>query len=305
MESIKLIIKQIILDIKYFINNRMNLLLSGMFVLAPMILVIFIMPIERTLSFVLFIGSVAPAMLIYISINYTIRSGTLNKNIRTTKNNKYIFNISNLIFFYIVLLLYFYIDLLSINLISMMGLLKKDWIGAGTYKIHFWWTLDLRLLYSIIELGFISFAILFLSQYLIKTKKGMYTLVLSLILLQVVYGGCFNSYFYKAYWTGGTPYNGDRVPMFQSSAFPNSLYWPTLLFYPLFGASQHVASLKIIFGRDETAHSMVKWFVWLKDGMSDNGLNYPMRWNILWFSSWIYSFTLIFLGLLIGKYKNT
>lgn len=119
--------------------------------------------------------------------------------------------------------------------------------------------------YSLFEIILVSFSFLLCLQYVIKSQKMLYVIILTLLILQILFGGVFNDYFAWGRNTNdGENFNGVVSPIFaKGGLYPSILYWPTAILYPLFGPSQHLQSTAAFTEFHRYANDHFNFFQWI------------------------------------------
>lgn len=310
MDKIKQVVKQIILNLRYVLSTPSTIALLLFMVVGPFAIPLFFLPLRYSFSVLMILSVVMPTGIMYVATSYNIRESILYKNMATTKNNKVEFYISGFSFMLIVAFSLLIIVYLSLMILSSLGWLMVDyaWSGDayGIYKYEIWRLPLIPLVYTTFESVLILFSVCFLFQNLISTRRSMYMLIFSIMVLGVIFGGSFNSYFLRGQIDPNDPYT--TVPTFKPQMFPVPVYFVSL-FYPLFGPSQHYVSLvKTIFvdTRNDTLtylktddFQFFSWLFWKNSTLSFWG---NQSWNILWFMPYIWTAIMGVLGSIASRY---
>ena len=121
---INLFLKQTIFNIKFFINNKKQILLFLFPILLSLFMAILFFPITLGFSVILETSLIMPLVIIFVSLSFNVRNSTLYSNLEVTKNSKYTFFLS----IYILMLLYSIIILLllmgSLTILSQFKILE-------------------------------------------------------------------------------------------------------------------------------------------------------------------------------------
>ncbi len=263
------------LNLSYLSNNLKSVLsISIFFVISIMMPLIFI-PVTMFAGISTIIYLVIPSLIILGSIGYGMKVSTLYGNMISTGYKKREFYISSIITIFIFSVVSSFVYWPIIEILGLIGLLKASWIGGYGYSINL---LNLRvcsyLAYIIMLNSVLSFSIYFLIHALVGNIRNYYTIIFSIFILGIIFGGTLNTYFSRpdsivgrAFLDGYLAENvwsikndninayvylmnsewSDYVLSFTGrdlhgqivggNLFPTSLFIPTL-FYPLFGLGQ-------------------------------------------------------------------
>lgn len=204
-----------------------------------------------------------------------------------------------------------------------MHILMIDWRGSGSVgRYEVFRAFNLPLFYSIFELSLVSFSFLLCLQYFVKSQKMMFIIILTLLILEILFGGVLNNYFTWHDETSGDNWNMFLSPYSTKGLYPKFLYWPTAIAFPLFGPSQHIQSTRTWIETITVDGYTFEWFNWVdKDSLSytwtiitdelgnSNTIwsSYEMtetaaRWNALWILPYLH--TAIFTSIAITLSKT-
>ncbi len=314
MNKIKLIVKQIILNFKYIISMPSNILLLAILFLLPYVIPIFFIPLYQSFSVLILMTVVIPTSIIYVSTTYSIREGTIYNNLKMTKNNKSYFYISSFICMIIYGIFSLFTTYFVLEVMEKLGLLMDGLVWYNitdksryvylVFKIPFF-----PFLYSTLEAIVILFSICFFFQNIINTKKNMYILILSLLILTVIFGGALNNYF-----MGTKPdliNEGYRLPSFRAWLLPKGAY-SISIFFPLFGPGQHLASIGGTFRWDNQMDTFYNlwddqyvFFTWLTSKNSPSSELGRLAWNILWIAPFFWTCLFGSMGIAASKMRIT
>ncbi len=229
MESIKLVVKQNILNIKQVILNKMNIMfLSFIIIIALLIPMVFI-PMAMAFPMIFLISLIPVNGSVFSTINFNLKKSTLNKNYNITKSNRWVFNFSTILtmllfsfivfnFLYIILIL---LNKLNILLVGWRRYPDSNSIGSVYFNLLNISTYSLTL-YCVIIISLITFSISFFISHFISSQKTYFMFILTSLILAIVFGGAFNDYFYL--------WNDIGAGIQQHPLFPEKIYWVTLLF---------------------------------------------------------------------------
>lgn len=309
INGFKLVIKQLILNFKYVFSNGRMLILMTSFILVPMLLGMVLIPFRYAIALYFAIAAIIPASILYISTSFAWRKGTLYKNMMITKNKKYYFYLSSFIAMLITAYAMSIIFILGMSILNSIGVLIFDWLGTWQSKPYEMLSIfNLALVYSLFEFTLVMFGMLFLAQHILNTEKSMYSLVTIILFLMIIYGAVFNNYF-AGYWLySNADGSVDFYYNFDGSLFPSFLFYPTLILFPLFAPSQHLAALKP-FIAPYVDNQHVNFFFWYSKDIPafptvDEALKTARCWNSLWMIPYVHTLLLASLAIVIGRIKK-
>lgn len=311
MFVMNIIFNQVVLNFKYFLTNKTRtfFLISLPFLLTT-IPIIFI-PTRTALPMIFEMGIIYSSGIAFISLSINMRESSLYDNMKTTKNNKWSFNISILITMLFISFLEAFIIASLIQLYSISGFLLWDWFKYFSPGINNGVTMFNELFYVLLYFVFISttvlFAICFFFSRVIKNEKAFYTIIFILGFLTIFFGATFNNYFAIEYihlepWDTKSYMNFE--PMW--SLFPETFYIPFLFF--LFFAPGELLQPYIIHSLTSDIHvnfeimdnsyfSFFRWETVANLGSSNLPHTYKL-WNALWIDPLIFVVVFGFLGVL-------
>ncbi len=306
----KLIIKQLILNGKYSFSSIEKIILITSIVFFAILLPIIFVPLRFSIGIVVFIGSVIPASVIFISTNFNFRRSTLYSNQSTTKSSRINFYISSMILYFITIYLLTMIIFFVLVIAQELNILLYDW---AKYKDDAYALLKINygaFIYSIFELGLVMFGILFICQEMVKSEKTIYFIILSTLILAIIYGGVFNNYFSKARGRNDAELGLIRFPFYNSSSMLGYLFYPSAIILPFFGPMQHLSYLKWgmcveydYFNVPFFAWQLKGWYVYNGFSASES-IGLAFHWNILWFMPYIHVALFGASGIIISHLKR-
>lgn len=304
------IVNQILLNIKYTLNNYKSFILILLFLITPIPLGMFFIPFRFAIGLFFMIGVFAPSAILYISLTFNWTKGTLNNNMEITRMSRAYFYVSSFIFFQISVIILTIALILLLQLAAVMHVLIVNWGGS-------WWEeqyynpihlISMPFIYSIFEFTIVMWALLFMMESVINNEKIMYIFLLTVFVIEVMYGGIINNHFTDIYETSYNPETGEYEWMFVygPNIVTEFMYYPVLILFPLYAPSQHLATFKFTVVLHSEVHNL-NWFVWqhagdnyslLEDGNYDSVLEkyQAIRWNILWLMPYIHFINLTLIG---------
>ncbi len=303
-DSSKSVFKQTVLNIKYIIHNWSQILLLLVFPFTALCLVYFFIPLTMANPIFIFIGVVSPSGIVYISITYNWRESTLFKTQLLTRADKSRFYLSSYITLLIFGMAFLMISFLTIlffgDILPTSFFSQISSINDGE-KYMFWKIPFIPYIYVTMLDVTIMFGLLFLLKNIVKEKRVMYMVVLSLIIFDVIFGGAFNNYFGTQMSTMND--GVDSIPVYRNySLFPTSLYWPTLILFPFFAPAMQLSALglKLVYELDPSTGEFVNSYM-LSDNYRFWILTYQSEWNILWITPYIWISLFGVSGIIIGR----
>ncbi len=313
MEAIKLTVKQIILQFKTLLKSPVQVLLILLipFLITTTLPIFFFglkdaYGIDATLS----VAIVSFALYSYFVGEY--RKSTLYKNLQSTKSNKWIFNLSS---FITILLMGYFTYFFHWVLMSIYANLNVLQYSTGVVPtqynlvirmagIPFVWTY-----YWVSMIVLICYSISFGLYRIIDNSKTYYIFIITIVLLDVIFGATFNNYFSSIYENGS--YQTDFLVFNWStkSLFPPSMFVPSL-FHPLYAPSQMLclSGAKTIYKADGVTqyYDVLKTFKWQTGADYEFiGLaNQAWRWNILYFIPFMQCIAWMAFGIVVSRIKR-
>lgn len=273
-----------LLNLIYVFYNRRSILQLTSFVFFAIVAATIFVPIKSNGSIIALFALIMPSLIVMGNIGYGMRSSSLYKNIQISgfrKRDFYIPTILTIFALQILLSMFFWP---TYWLLGKLGFIMCEFAIKGN-SINIITPLTVI---AITYLTFIStmtsFSFYFLFHSIVNTIKGYYYVVMSMLILGILFGGCINSYFshpigYNDVLTGydsfGNSYHfasqqgrlfftissqetfsssllDESVYGFDMSAglFPEKLFIPTLL-NPFYGVGQFASSALNIVYNDE------------------------------------------------------
>ncbi len=244
MESIKLTVKQLILNIKYIFSNFTPVFSLVFFLIVGVTLPIVFFPYFVIAGVETIISISIPLLLILGGISYNWKNSTLHQNEQITKSNKITYWVS------IVLVLFFVGNLQTIlmevmnYICSSFGLFLENWsfLSDQTIPVLNYSNINFINYFYFTEINLmLVFSLFFLISRFFKNVKNYYICVLLMFILSVIFGGGLNEFF------GGLDYMGKKgegdtlfntFPSFKPSMFPKYMFLPSLIICPFFTISE-------------------------------------------------------------------
>ncbi len=248
----------------------------------------------------------------YYQISGNYRNSSLYKNSNLNKHDKFTTNLANVLISVSAAYVSLVVIIAMTEICSAASLLVDDWPWIKfLYKMQFSFSLLtfdewVLLLWSELEVALIICGLGFMMFRLFESPKVFFIIVLSISILQIIFGGIFNNYFALNENTS----TGLYVPTLEGerhhNLFPFSFFLPSLLF-PLYSSSQHIAVITNRVGLEALDGTVLNWnpWIWLNNLNVWEGAVKVFRdiwsWNILWFLPW--AWTLLFLMVGVAKEK--
>ena len=305
--NLKLIIKQFNLNIKFLFKNKIRIIL----LFIPIVLAIFIpivfIPLSEGFSIVLETATIVPCGIIFISTAFNIRNSTIWSNIKVTKSNKYNFYISIYILMIIASFIILFLVLFILSILSELKLLKTDWVSYNKEQKYFFWDNDIFIpILSTFELVTILFSISFFFSQILKSEKPYYMILFSITILNIVFGGTINSYFWSCHNTTEELY----FIKFSPSLFPGWTYHISI-FYPFYSPGQLLVSFgeKSLVNATDGSVIHGEWrnlniFQWENTFNVEKGYLQMWKWNMVLLMPLIQTMFFSSFGILIYKLKK-
>ncbi len=229
MDSLKLVVKQNILNIKQVILNKMNIMFLSFIVIIALLIPMVFIPLSMAYPVVFLITLIPVNGSVFSTINFNLKKSTLNKNYNITKSNRWVFNISTILTMMLFSFIIFNLIYVFLIIFGQFGILLSAWrqypdssVVNGVYNDLIDIGIYSLTLYSVIIISLITFSISFFFSHFISSQKTYFMFILTSLILTIVFGGSFNDYFYLPQDVGAT---------FQNNPiFPKQIYWITLLF---------------------------------------------------------------------------
>ncbi len=310
MESIKLTVKQIILQFKTLLKSPIQVLLI---LLIPFLITttlpIFFFGMKDSYGVTV---TLSVSIVVFILYSYFVgeyRKSTLYKNLQSTKSNKWIFNLSSFVSIFIIGILVFFFHFalmfiyskLNLLQVSILKKLNTDINEIQMFQLPFMWTV-----YWVSVIIGVSFSISFALYRVVKEAKTYYITIIIIVILGIIFDSTFNNYFMTSAWSNGEVMDSLFFGGSVRALFPNSFYWPSII-YPFYAPSQMltVAGMKTLVNKSDGLASMKYIAFWKWQVNSDYiaaGLNpNAWRWNLLYFLPYIHSSMWIASGISISK----
>lgn len=314
ISQIKLTIKQIILNTKIVFKNISNLIMLALVTLIFITIPLIFIPVKSCLGMVI-VGPIAvTSAVIFSSACGEYRNSTLYQNQNLSRSNRWSFNLSVVLTMLLFSYLVFILEILFLLIASSLGILMVEFLtpqwtqnsiyislnGFPFIYVIYWVSIEVIIMYS---LSFLFYRIK-------PEQKTYYSIVMSMLILLIIFGGFFNNYF-----MGLVDFNYDGIeyvyPIFNhvEAIFPPKMYFVSLL-YPLYYPGQMINMVGYQMGYSFATHQINNWafadysnWIWVKQSTLDNVgiISNAWKWNILWIAPYIYSGLLIGISLLVKR----
>lgn len=304
MSLVKLVVKQILLNIKIIFSSKLNLIFILFFVGISITLPIIFIPFWIAAGMPFLISLIPTIAIVYSSSDYKFRKSTLYKNTELTINNKWIFHLSTLItvILFAIMTSSFVFIVLSIagnfNLLLMGWLSYADVVnGKATEWYTFSFSLYFIVIYASLQIAFLIYGISFLCQHLISSEKGYFTLILSILILTIIFGGSLNDYYLEH----------SNIVKYDDSLFPWNIYWFSALF-PFYMPGQLIGSAASIGRVSIDSEGIIQYHSWFNTHDTLYPILFGKENNVLW--NWSLSIpyfeiiTFFILGYIISKFAR-
>ncbi len=321
MSEIKLVVKQIILNIKSMFSNWFNIALILLIPIIILTLPVFFIPLNYSFSIVFCIISSITSFIVYERVSYSFKKSTLYNNQKLSKNNKWIYNLSTIFTMILIVWSVVLFSVLILIILNNFDLLLDDYLkNKREEKFNLYKTPWLFFIYQLTLLTLVFFSLSYFIEKVAISSKSYYSSLISLLILIIIFGGAFNNYFLtpqryvdeknnKVFNYAIFNYPG------HESIFPSYIFAPSLLF-PFFAPAQMMIAIGNIthFHYDsninEWVHKVSKWnnfspWLWEKKSymqLLDPAIQSPVwKWNILWIVPYFHIIGWFLLGRLLDK----
>lgn len=235
VNSLKLIIKQMNMNFKSILGNWVNLIYLSFFVLIALLIPVIFIPLNMSVSISFSILLISVNSVLFANLNYNLRNSTLRRNLDLSKSNRFTFNLSiyfTLFIFSIIASTLLYVIFKCLADIGCILVAWQKYSSDSTFIFNFTFDLFLLVVYYTVIMCTIIYSISFLLNYLINSKKSYFTVMLSLIILTIIFGGSFNEYFFY--------YAGTGLDFAEGPLYPRSIYWFSFIF-PFYGPGELIS----------------------------------------------------------------
>ncbi len=322
VDNAKLIVKQIILNFKFLFSRAMNIVL----LLVPALLLTLTVPtilfgMRYGYGYTIMTSLVASLFVAFNGIVYQYRNSTLYKEMKLTKNNKWLFNLGAFATLAILGYLVYIIISILLSMFGLFGLLTFEMTGSlpSGYSYAIWHMDYLWNFYWVGMIILVSYSISFAISRVASSSQVFFIYALSIIIISIVFGGALNNYF--QYDSTSQNSSGETIYLFMfknsNSLFPKEMYIPSIL-YPFYSQSimLNIAARESLIRFAEDG-SIVVYSPFFKNGGQllswHTKLNYEVngwandawRWNILYFMPYIQTTVWMAVGILAGRITNT
>ena len=310
INNVKLILFQLILNIRYILGNKKNILFLFLPIFFAVIILLIFVPESLGFPIALMFALIPPLGIVFAALSFNFSKSTLYKNIKVSRNNKYNFNISIFITMILESVIILFVFLFLLTIFSKLEWLPTSWLKRD-YSTNYYLFFNKGILIPIIssiEISSIIFSISFFYTKVSNSENTYYTLILSLIILSLIFGGTFNNFFHPR-WYGHDGYY-DHFMAFEISGFPRKFFVTSLLF-PLYAPGQ----LVVMFGQfslknfDYGAGLKGEWgflssILWqTTPNVAEYARPYIWRWDIVLISPLIWVSLFGVLGVISSKLK--
>lgn len=301
MKSIREVFNILILNINFLLKNKGKALANLSIVFFALLIPIFFVPLKASISLVFFLGAVIPSSIIYISTTFNWRRSTLNQNLKTNSSERSVLYIGSYLTMNIFAFIEVFLIIFLLWILQITGVLEYGWRGAEApgraydiLHINF-----AALFYSMFEAVLVMFATLFLIQNIINSEKAVYSFVVIVIILAILFGGVFNYSFSHTGWVDSDHYY--KYNVYSENIFGEFLYYPIAFAFPLFGPMQHLSSLRF------TANTMYNdskiLFFYFQNSLNISFWE-ALHWDILWFLPYVHTAIFATVAITIGKFTK-
>lgn len=317
---LKNIVKILIFNFSYLLKNVTTIIVLIIFLISGSLFSVIFVPLRFCISIPLFISTIIPSMCLFVIVNTVWKNSTIYKNYKINNENTLHFHIASFIQFFLVTFTFAILLICLLEIYDEMHILKYYWeAGGSNEKYDIFNVLSFPFFYSLFELVLVSYSIMLVLSYMVKTQKLFFIIIFSFLILEILFGGFLNTYFWSQSITTDDHLNyGDyRVYTEDRSMYPSSWFWPTEILFPFFGPSQHLQSIKIFCEKEYSFFKEdIDWFHW--NSSSDwiiyikNDVEYchPLTtnsiywWNSLWFISYIHITIFASIAVVLSKYTK-
>ena len=234
----KLIAKQIILNYSFFLRNKKEMILLVIPISLSIFLPMTFFPMSKSFSIIIQTGVIIPVGITFVFLSYNIRNSTIYSNLKSTKNNKYNFYISIYITMIILSFIFLFLLLILLTIFSQLKILETDWLSINKeYKYQLFNKNISLLIISNVEMVTIIFMLLFFVSHIFKTKNVLYTILFTLMILNIIFGSSLNGYI----WASGNDDLHIYYLRYTKLLFPNWMFYPSLM-YPFYSSGQLLIS---------------------------------------------------------------
>ncbi len=306
MKEIKLLVKQIILNFKSIISDRINIILLLFIPLLMTLIPMFFIPLAYSLGVVVTGTVMLISFIIYQKVSLSFKKSTLYSNNKLSSGNRWLMNLSTIATLLIVSYMLVIFLIIVLKIFSEMNILLWGYRKYPTNGNH-WDTFNLPFIYIYYQITLLTLITFSLSYFIEKFSNNAnfyYILTIILFLLIVIFGGSFNNYFHEI----EKGIDGRYLPSFDPSGsiYPPNIYIPSL-FIPFFAPSQMITitgEMTKINGDNLIVWTRYREFspwVWETKSMFSSMNGEIWKWNILWIVPYLHIIIWFLLGRLIDK----
>ncbi len=209
------------------------------FPLLSLVVPVFLVPFWASGGFLVQCNVLLVSGLMYGRIIFGYKKSTLEKNEKNIDNSRTVWYVSALFIILLFVFLSSVVQLLLLIFLNKINFLIPNWFFAkgGDRGYSFSGLRYFAWFWNIILATLITFLIFFALRRFIKSERSHYNLTLAIIIVAFIWGGSLNDYWGESQQIGNTY---ERA--ISAALFPMSMYYPTLLIFPLFAPGQ-MASL--------------------------------------------------------------
>lgn len=237
------------ISFKYLRGNPWRLSLILVFPIIAISLPVTLIPLRYSFSTTILFATIIPAAIMFISITFVWKNGTLYKNTSVTSASRIIFYASTFLFLTIAVSILLFLTFVVLSILSALDLLIPTYWwnqnGSSSYYYKLWSIDFIALFYTMFEAMIITISLCIFVQSFTKNTAIMYNFLIGLMILMILFGGGFNFFFND---TSGNIIdehgNITRNTVFTAddAFFPLSTYWFNT-FFPYFAPGQHLSNL--------------------------------------------------------------
>lgn len=309
-KNLKLIIKQLILNLKYLLSTYSMILIMFLTILIVSIVPVVFMPLKYSFGVIVTMIIILDTGMIYSSCSINFRKSTLYSNLNISGNIKENFNISVLLTMLLFSMVVLFTMIGVLEIWNVAGMLLSDW-ATTSHKIQF----DFKkipyiaLIYCVSLLTVIVYGFSFAIHHIVKTQKTYYVIILCIFLLALLFGGGFNDFFdsYVSGGTSGNPYDFSIVS-FKPGLYPKEMFIPSMLL-PFFPTSQLLTSISEVFdvdARQSIQSFNIFYLLPLNSNIisADPSISTAFAWDSLYFLPYIWIIVFYLIGKSTSKIKR-
>lgn len=316
MESFKIMVKQTILNFKYYFNSKSQVVLSFLILFAwTLIMPTILFTLSDSYGIIVTMPISVILFILYSGMIGQYRNSTLYLNSKITKTNRWTFNFASLLTLIIIGYSVFFVQTIILIIMAKLRILSNSltFFTSNNNNIFIFSNMSLSWnLYWVFTTIIITFSISFGLYRFIEKPKTFFIFITTISFLGIIFGGTFNDFF-KIVFVKENAIEGDKYFLnFESSLFPKSMYLPSVLF-PYYSPNEmlNISGRYMSVNYENGAHlwwPAPNYNIWNWQHSSDyvfNNLN-PQAWrfNLLYFLPYIHSVVWASLGIGFSYLKN-